>query len=500
MRQGRLFLELTRRAPALLLLLATAPVAADDAAGAPCTQADELPAVDLAEPALLSSPLHLVAPCARVVGHLAQFRIDTRWGPLVADSLELLRIRVAELPAVEELERASHARLAAKSAEDSVRRIGSTVESVATRPVETLKALPEGALRFFRAKLDDLGETLQAVGDRAGEQLAGAGEAYDRVSTRPGVVLHDAPAEPWWERGGDRLWRLGKDWIGYGDTRRTWAQRLGVDPYSSNPLLNERMDSLAWAALAGDKAVGLATGELGSTAGKALGTTQRINRVVWDLPPIELRRRNDQRLAALACGEEERRRFLRNGRFTPTLQTALVDALVELQPSRGCVDVIELAAALDVEVEVRYLVDALALLAGEGITDGELLLVGSAPMLRHVPAAPRDALARDLPDEMIARVPPREPTALDALAARQPAAPRLVLPLPVDRLEWSESTAAFFDVAPLRVVDKRVLIGGTATPNALQGLTRRGWEISEHARDPDSMAIRDPQERRVRRD
>jgi hypothetical protein len=89
-------------------------------------------------------------------------------------------------------------------------------------------------------------------------------------------------------------------------------------------------------------------------------------------------------------------------------------------------------------------------------------------------------------------VPRREPTALEVLAARQPAAPRLILPLPVDRLEWSESTAAFFDVTPLRVVDKHVLIGGTATPNALQGLTRRGWEIKEHARGPDSPAIRGP--------
>jgi hypothetical protein len=29
------------------------------------------------------------------------------------------------------------------------------------------------------------------------------------------------------------------------------------------------------------------------------------------------------------------------------------------------------------------------------------------------------------------------------------------------------------------VVDKRVLVGGEATQNALQGLTRRGWEVVE---------------------
>lgn len=466
-----------RGALALALWLAGGAALAASAPEGPCTDPDEVPAVDLAEPALLSGPLHAVAPCARVAGHMAQFRIDTRWGPLAADSLELLRIRVAELPALEEVERASHARLAAEAAEDSARRLAGTVESVATRPVETLRELPAGALRFFQHRLDELGETLQETGDRAGEQLAGAGEAYDRVSTRPGVVLHEPPADPWWQRGGNRLWRLGKDWIGYGEARRTWAQRLGVDPYSSNPLLNDRMDSLAWAALAGDKAVGLATGQLGSTAGEVIGAARRINRIVWELPPAEVRRRNDLRLAALGCGEEERRRFLRNGRFTPTLQTALVDALVELQPASGCIDVVELAAALDVELEVRYLVDALTMLAELGITDAELRLVGAAPVLVHA-VEPSAAAAADPPPPGRPR---REPGALEALAEAAAQAPRtrLVLPLPVDRLEWSAPTAAFFDVADFRVVHKQVLIAGDATQNALQGITRRGWEIAE---------------------
>jgi hypothetical protein len=55
----------------------------------------------------------------------------------------------------------------------------------------------------------------------------------------------------------------------------------------------------------------------------------------------------------------------------------------------------------------------------------------------------------------------------------------MILPLAVDRLEWNPDTAAFFDQVAFRVVDKRVLIAGTATPNALHGLTRRGWEVVE---------------------
>lgn len=461
-------------------ILAVGLIAAPGAAR-PCVAPDEVPAVELAEPALLSGPLHTVRPCARIEGHMARFELDTRYGPLVVESLAMLRIRVAELPAVEALERTSHAALATDAAGAGARRLAGTVGSVATRPLETLEALPAGALRFFRRRFDDLAETLDDSGDRAGEVLTGAGDAYDRVSTRPGVVLREPPSDPWWERGGSRLWRLGTDWIGYGDARRTWARRLGVDPYSSNPLLDSRMDSLAWAALAGDKAVALAAGQVGGAAGQTLGAARRISRVVWDVPPTEVRRRNDRRLAALGCGEAERRRFLRNGRFTPTLQTALVDALVELQPASGCIDMIELAAAVDAEVEVRYLVDALAMLAALRLRDAELLLVGTAPALRVIEPPRREGAPDRNRSPHVFDMAHREPGALEALAAAASRAPesRLVLPLPVDRLEWSASTADFFDVAGFRVVDKRVLIAGSATQNALQGLTRRGWEIAE---------------------
>ena len=468
---------------ALLLLPCAGPASATPDAGR-CEAVGEVAVADVVEPALLSSPLHALAPCARVEGHMLQFRLDTRFGPLEAASLGLLRIRVAELAAVEQLERADAATVAARAARAGAQRQGEAVARIATRPGDALRELPAGALRFLQRRLDEIGDTARDAGDRAGEQLTGAGEAYDRVSTRPGVVLVEPAAEPWWQRGGNRLWRLGKDWIGYGRTRRTWARRLGIDPYSSNPLLNERMDRLAWAALAGDRAVGLATGALGSGAQAALGAARRVDGMVWDLPPDDVRARNDARLAALSCGDAERRRFLRNGRFTPTLQTALVDALVELQPARGCVDVIELAAAVDVEVEARYLVDALTMLAALGQRDADLRLVGTAPVLQVV-VAPRRASVPD-PDRTphVYDMARREPGALEALAAAAAAAPgiRLILPLPVDRLEWTAATAAFFDVPAFRVVDKQVLLGGGATQNALQGLTRRGWEIAEHTR------------------
>lgn len=53
--------------------------------------------------------------------------------------------------------------------------------------------------------------------------------------------------------------------LGFGSAKRALAARLGVDPYSGNPVLRERLDKLAWAATVGKLGVDLMgfTGPLG---------------------------------------------------------------------------------------------------------------------------------------------------------------------------------------------------------------------------------------------
>src|SRR6185312_15451877 len=66
-----------------------------------------LPAAALVQPALLSGPDFRVLSEVRVRGYMAQYVIDTKYGPLRADSSEVLALRIAELPALDALDRAS---------------------------------------------------------------------------------------------------------------------------------------------------------------------------------------------------------------------------------------------------------------------------------------------------------------------------------------------------------------------------------------------------------
>ncbi len=417
---------------------------------------DGLRAADVVPATLLSGPHHQVDPCVVVDGHLVVLNLRSEHGDLQVVGLGLLETRVAELDVLDTLSRTSSLSVAGRAAMASVSDTARAVGQVVRRPAATVGGLQSGLVRFLRTRLSETGRRAREIGDDASDALTGADEAYDRVVVRPGVT-HDAKPPPvrWWQLGTERGGRLARDLIGYDDARRNWARRLGVDPYTTNPLLSERLDSLAWAALGGEKAVGLATGQLRNGASNSLRYATRINQIVWDLPASEVAERNAQRLDALGCGGIEARRFLRNRHFDPTRQTAIVDALVELAPDHGCLTLLELAAAIDAEPEVHFLADALLLLAAHGEPGGELRLVGNTPVLA-LPATGSNG-ARPLPRD------------------------RLLLPLPVDVLTWTVETAAFFDDPMFRVVDKRVLLDGRASTQALRGLTRRGWYIQELA-------------------
>lgn len=403
-------------------------------------------ATELASPSLMSSPLHTVAHCARIVGHMAQFQIETPYGDFTADSVEMLALRVAELPALDALEKATRAGAYGDAVKASAEDKSHKLEKILLNPVDTVAQLPEGAWRFFQHTLHKVGETAQDLADRArrtGEESAPYTDAAPPIAQRP-----ESEPSPWYAKGANGAKKLTLDWIGYSKTRRGLAERLEIDPYSTLAPLKERLDALAWSSFAGEKSLSLTLGLAGSVATRTLSMSSRVDKVVWQLDPEEIASRNLQRLTAYDCPEEEARRFVRHGHFSPTLMSAFTDQIVALAPESGCAELVELAAYARSELETRYLVAALKLLAHFHTDDAEskrLTLIG---------------------------------TGLALETGKNPHA-TLVLPLPVDRLEWNEYTQRYFDLPEFRRGSKTVLVSGTIARRAARELTRRGWSLVE---------------------
>jgi hypothetical protein len=318
-------------------------------------------ALELVAPALLSSPLHQVRPEITFVGPMATFEVDTDFGELEAQSVELLAVRVEELAALEKISLVTRTEMYLRSAKAAGSRTARAVGTVVSAPVETARGIPEGVRRLFSRKLDSAKRTARDLGD----------EATDAARDRPdyaGQIPATAPETPrtdTTERAERAATGFALNYIGYNKARREAARLLEVDPYTSNPILNAKLDDLAWATLAGGfsfgKALALATGG----ASEVISKTVRVNQVVWEKSPEDVRVYNEKRLLAIKLSGPQARKFLRNGSFSPTLQSALVSSLDALGTATGRTDVLDFAGSVRNELEARFLLNALWMLEAE---------------------------------------------------------------------------------------------------------------------------------------
>ena len=431
-------------------------VAARQAAGcvSDCTNETEptLPAPALVQPALLSGPNFRVIPEVQVRGYMARFLIDTPYGPLTADSADLLAVRVSEIPALEALDRASRTDAFAHALAERGRKTGAAVANVVAHPIDSVTGLPSGVVRYLRKQVDTWTGRAQSLADQTSRHAENRGDPF-RAPIGPMTAGRDRAGDEetandpkksraWYARAGSEAGRETKRYLKYSQQRREMAKYLGVDPNSTNPILNEMLDSLAWAAVGGNFSAGEALGAVTGTAATVISDTGKINQFVLEQEPEQLRETIHKRLLKYCSDDDSIRSFLRRGAFSDTLRVELTESIEKLGATESCNDLIELAATTRAEVEARYLTDALQLVRRRvpAPAGGKLLVVGAA-------------LAWRSPDGAI------------------------VLPLPVDYLTWSHDIGDFFDQSEFAVRNKTVLIAGEASMTAQRKLTDRGWNL-----------------------
>ncbi|MBS0583330.1 MAG: hypothetical protein JSS42_09545 [Proteobacteria bacterium] len=485
--------------PALLLLVVLSPRASTARDAPACVREcgyeaePVLDAAAVAEPALLSGPNFTVDPKAQVGGYMARFSITTKYGPLEADSAQMLAIRVAEIPAIEALDRATRSGAFGHALAERGRKTGTAIANVVRHPVDSIVGLPMGVVRYFKKQIGIWANRVQGVSDRsarimenkgdpfrapdgpmtAGRDVpAGAAAAanagaknrnepdaggYIGVDT-PGLVADDGqgippppeepekPSKAWYARAGRDTGREVKRYLKYSSSRNEIAKQLGFDPGTSNPYIVERLNSLAWAAVWGNFSAGQALGAIGGTAADVIADSGLVNEYVLSHTPEQIRERNEKQLASVCSDEFGIRQFLKRGGFSDTMRTQLADSVVALAPRAGCNELLELGTVTHGEVEGRYLVDALSQIRRHWPNErgGNFVIAGAALVY----------IARD---------------------------GRLLLPMPVDYLGWTADIDEFFTRPEFRAADKTALVGGEASTLAQHKLRERGWQLLQRA-------------------
>lgn len=247
-----------------------------------------------------------------------------------------------------------------------------------------------------------------------------------------------------------------KSTIGFSYLKRKLAFQLGLDPYSSNPVLQDELNELTWIAFTADLAPQF--GYFFIPGGGILwfsfsGTrwTSYLDEQVRDYSPSDLRARDRDSMEKMGIREEDIHQFFLNPIYSPRHATIITTALDELT------GVDDREAFLAVAREAPSEDMALFYQQAAEMMRGYHLHVGAVDRLLALPHIP-------------------------ALYSKDQA---LVVMLPVDHLFWTSRVArvaqALTGSVPdrPRIARRELWIAGNLSPRARQELEAMGWTVYE---------------------
>jgi len=363
--------------------------------------------------AILSGPDYRVDDTVTSDGYLNTYLVRSRFGDFTVVSTALLYTRIAEIKAMAAMEQVS-----------STSQFGS---GLAGKGAQTI----QGAVSLVTAPVDTLGGAVSGVGkmfSRAKESLA-----------------ESSPSK--YEDG--RFKKL----IGYSQTKRDYAKQFGVDPYSTNAALQERLDKLASAGFAGSITGTALQALIPGGAGLAVGAVSGsavLGAVDVSVAPEDLRRQNREALAKAGVNADLAELFIDNEIFTPTQETIVTQALAAMDRTQNK------------DAFAKFLVRT---------GDQDLALFRQRMSQMY---AGYDRTVAGLTGFV----------ALGRFVGATKANGTLVLAFPLDYLAWTSATAAVAtaigdQARQLRTPGVELWLTGKVSPRARKEIQRLGWKINE---------------------
>lgn len=244
-------------------------------------------------PDVRRGPHHTVLDEVVPFRHTHRYRITSPYGQFEAYGGEMLKIRIQEIEAIATMdEEVNHIQSVAAGAQHAILSPFKFMLDLVSKPTETLLAVPRGMWHMATR----IGE--MAVGER--------GSLEDTENA---------------------------ELLGFSAVKRQVANHFGVDVYSSNRVLQEKLNSLSWAGYAGDAAIRLATLPIGGPAGAVLTGTSfstTVGELLRDHTPEELRHLNRNKLEIMKLDDSLIEAFLQHPWYSPRHETVLVQALFEM--------------------------------------------------------------------------------------------------------------------------------------------------------------------------
>ena len=221
------------------------------------------------------------------------YTIKSKYGTVTADSTAELKIRVDEMKALAAMERVSNSDQFTRQVKEGGKNVVAGAKALVTRPVDTVKGAFVG---------------IGKLAERAGDALMG-----------------DPPSDA----EDSRIENV----IGFSSTKRDYAAEFHVDPYSTNPLLQKRLEEISWYGYSGKIATSAVSAVIPGGVGvfvSAAKTSDWLEGIPVQTPPSELRKANREKLAGMGVSTDVIDLFLGNAVYSPVQQTKLVQELARM--------------------------------------------------------------------------------------------------------------------------------------------------------------------------
>jgi hypothetical protein len=380
-------------------------------------------ATQLLPQSALSGPGFHVEPQVPTNGAMGQYSIVAEASVFQGDagtyqvqSLNLLKIRLSEIPAIAYLENVSKTGAFASALAQSAERPVAAAANMVVHPMDTVTGLPSGIGSFFGRVTMGAGAIASSASNSFGSGKA-AGQTANATMTA----------------------------LGYDDIRRQLAKKLHVDPYSSDPILTKKLNSVAWvmfsARLTVDAAMMAVPGSI------IISGVEFTNDLVYQEPKGDLIILVQNNLQNFGLSQGEIASFISNSAVPLSLQVSVVGDLKGLGDIPGRHDAAVALGNVMTEYQARFLATSIHMLNQWGQQKSPITGI----------QAPGVLVATDQNGTVI-------------------------VPAPVDYVSWTPRIAGFVTTPSLLALQNRVLwIPAQMTPLAQQQLTANGWTVHQSA-------------------
>ncbi len=382
-------------------------------------------------------------------GYLNIYQIRSSYGDDTAVGRAVLDIKLNELRALHDLNDYSSSKVVYEAAKKNGKQallapvhVAEALVDVVTNPmkvVDTAKSIPDGVLSMFSWASKQVGKGIDAAQSYMSSDSSSEGSGQQ--SSKEGLA----------SKGVGAATNAGLNYIHYNSAERELLQKLSIDQFSDNVLLQKEVQRVAGIETAVSIAFKFVPGFNLGLIGSAARWYKRAEELGLYKEPEEIVDMNRKRLLELGVEKEAANKFINNGAMRPSLQALILDNLLKLKGvhnRQGFVILATQAKKLEVALFFASASEMLSELHQE--TPFERLVVSL-----HLPGAIT-------------------------------AAGHVVVPLPVDYLPWTKDISGIFHdykkvvASEHKVKSGEVVTTGRSSPMAKRELGKLGVVVVEY--------------------